>query len=105
MLDVIKASLSGDSRGRQLLYFRAYLWPRVLREFADELKPLEIDASGARAGALDLAGVLAAVALGPQPEPPDLPAYGADAVAATKWFRERLLNIVDDLEKGRSAQH
>ena len=98
MRELMVAALGADAKARQLLYFRAYLWPLVLKEFADELKPFE-HVAGPRAGELDLAGMLAIVALGPQPEPPDLPASSPDAIAATRRFHDGLMHIASHLGK------
>lgn len=100
MRELMAAALGADANARQLLYFRAYLWPLVLKEFANELKPFE-HVAGPHASEFDLAGILATVALGPQPEPPDLPASNTDAIAATKRFHDGLMHITSRLGKVR----
>lgn len=100
MRELMVAAIGADAKARQLLYFRAYLWPLVVKEFADELKPFE-HVAPPRAGEFDLAGLLALVALGPQPEPPDIPASSPDAMAATRRFHDGLLHIASGLGKVR----
>jgi hypothetical protein len=105
MYKLVQAAAKGQQPAQEELYFWAYLWPRLTESLWGEdgyLSPL-INAPGF-VEAIELRTLLALVVLGPQPEPPDQPAYRKAGVMATQQFHDHLMMLARTLEKELSGK-